>query len=689
MRIHWKLQALVARIGPVVLFAATCCLAWWLYLDQARLGNVIGYATGAAFTIASTEPGRLERVEVLPGQPVTAGQVVAYMDASQSEREIDILEAEYERLQAQISAVEEEATHTRFMDRDHLENVVAKAELSLTRERAALERARKEEQALRKEYQRLRRLVGKRLIAQAKLDVFNIRYGTVQQEVADWPRTIRLIRQQLDEARQRLQQGSQSAGLDVMTEPLRKNMEVNRRRLAQLRAKQATLVLRAPATGRVRTIHRRGGEVVLAGEPIVALISDKQVQVIACVSEEDAMLVRVGDQATLSARGGSDVLSGRVISLGPLVDQIPLRCRTIPTHAAWGRDVVIELPEVANFLPGQMFHVRFGRHAQRPGETMAAGFEGAGDRPREIDLPHDLQQRSRFEPSGLTWQDHLSRYVVVSDDTGWPNNHAHAPWLFTMSAEGRMDPDPVLVEGISTFRDLEGIAADTKGGLYLLSSQSYSQHGKRPLSRTLFAHLKRHGMGYQVNHRLSLADLLEQATPNTLTSLGLQHRTRELNIEGLAERDGILFLGLKSPLDEAGRALIWRLGNPQALFTTGELAEADLSLWARVKLDAAVGDTKVAGGISDLLLPASNQLLLTSTPSSKSAAAETGRLWSIKLHPRDIYKTSIETLTAQAVKTFPGLRPEGLSLSPKLGYVVIAFDANQDTPYWVEIPWAQ
>ncbi|MDH3601610.1 MAG: hypothetical protein OEU26_18515, partial [Candidatus Tectomicrobia bacterium] len=102
---------------------------------------------------------------------------------------------------------------------------------------------------------------------------------------------------------------------------------------------------------------------------------------------------------------------------------------------------------------------------------------------------------------------------------------------------------------------------------------------------------------------------------------------------------------------------------------------------------AEAGDTKVPGGISDLLLPASDQLLLTSTPSSKSAATETGRLWSIKLRPRDIHKTSVETLTARAVKTFPGLRPEGLSLSAKLGHVVIAFDANQDTPYWVEIPW--
>ncbi|MDH3604782.1 MAG: HlyD family secretion protein, partial [Candidatus Tectomicrobia bacterium] len=415
MHIHWKLQAVVARIGPLVLFAATCGLVGWLYLDQARLGNVIGYAAGAAFTVASTEPGRLERVEVLPGQPVTAGQVVAYMDASQSEREIDILEAEYQRLQAQISAAEEEATHTRFMDRDHLENVVAKAELALTREQAALERARREEQALRKEHQRLRQLVAEQLAAQAKLDAFNIRYSIVQKEVEDRPRTIHLIQQQLDEARERLQQGVQPVALDVMTEPLRKNMEVNRRRLEQLRAKQATLVLRAPATGRIRTIHRRGGEVVLAGEPIVDLMSDQQVQVIACVSEEDAMLVRVGDHATLSARGRSDVLSGQVISLGPLVDQIPLRCRKIPTHAAWGRDVVIESPEVASFLPGQMFHVRFGRHAPRPGGAMAASLEGAGDRPRLIDLPRDLQERSRFEPSGLTWQADLSRYVVVSD----------------------------------------------------------------------------------------------------------------------------------------------------------------------------------------------------------------------------------------------------------------------------------
>ena len=42
----------------------------------------------------------------------------------------------------------------------------------------------------------------------------------------------------------------------------------------------------------------------------------------------------------------------------------------------------LELPEVANFLPGQMFHVRFVRPTQRAGEAMAAGLEGTGERKR-------------------------------------------------------------------------------------------------------------------------------------------------------------------------------------------------------------------------------------------------------------------------------------------------------------------
>lgn len=97
----------------------------------------------------------------------------------------------------------------------------------------------------------------------------------------------------------------------------------------------------------------------------------------------------------------------------------------------------------------------------------------------------------------------------------------------------------------------------------------------------------------------------------------------------------------------------------------------------------------VAGGISELLLPSNDQLLLTSTPSAKSNGTETGRLWSVKIHSRDIYKPAIGPLTAQVVKTFTGLRPEGLSLSPKRDHVVITFDANQDIPYWIKLPWTR
>lgn len=208
-----------------------------------------------------------------------------------------------------------------------------------------------------------------------------------------------------------------------------------------------------------------------------------------------------------------------------------------------------------------------------------------------------------------------------------------------MSADGRLDPEPLRVEGIRAFGDLEGVAADPTGGLYVLSSQSYSRHGKRPRWRTLFAHLQWHGTGYQVTHHLSLADILDQAISNTLASLGLERGIQKLNIEGLAERDGMLFLGLKAPLDQSDQALIWRLGSPQALFATGKLADARLSLWARIKLDAKAGDATVAGGISELLFPGNDRLLLTSTPSSKSATVESGRLWSIKLPPPRHHET--------------------------------------------------
>jgi hypothetical protein len=164
-----------------------------------------------------------------------------------------------------------------------------------------------------------------------------------------------------------------------------------------------------------------------------------------------------------------------------------------------------------------------------------------------------------------------------------------------------------------------------------------------------------------------------------LASLGLPAGTRELEIEAMAAYQGALYLGLKSPLDAAGNAMVWKMDEPEVFLRTGNLAQENLSLWATVKVPAQIDGQDVAGGISELLFLPNGSLMVASTP-SLGDGKPTGFL-SYARQPKG------GLISVETVRTFKGHKPEGLSLSSNPGYVTVAFDAGDDTPHWIQVPW--
>jgi hypothetical protein len=56
---------------------------------------------------------------------------------------------------------------------------------------------------------------------------------------------------------------------------------------------------------------------------------------------------------------GGPSIKGRVIAVGPRIEQVPMRLRFIPTVQQWGRLVTIFVGEEADLLPGEIYDVRF------------------------------------------------------------------------------------------------------------------------------------------------------------------------------------------------------------------------------------------------------------------------------------------------------------------------------------------
>jgi multidrug resistance efflux pump len=687
------------RVAPWVVWLGTMSAAAWLWQDL-QAGTVRGYAIGVTYQVAAPEPARVTALDVVVGQRVRAGQAIARLDDREVAAELEILAAERVRIEAELGAVASE-TQVRVGEATRgIEESVDAAERALQVARADRGVRAAELAALSAQLETLQGLVDKRMADRRDLDAIAVKHAALKKELQSADATIAQLASQAAGARaRRTALPADAAG--SATEPLRAELALVRRREQLLALRKEALVLRAPGDGEVTALLLQPGEIAAEGAGVATIAGPGgesgpgDPEVLVCLSEQQAGHVQSGEAALLYTAGpGGTALAAHVARLSPQVAELPLRCRRDPRVAEWGRPAFVALDEPTPLMPGQSFTVAFqGRlspHAGEPARVASAAVDvapaatpafataAAPASPAAITVPPALAARSRFEPSAIAWAPRLDRFVVVSDDTGLQDRDEHAPWLFTMDVRGRVDPAPLVIAGLDAIQDLEAIAPAPDGGLYVLSSQSRSKKGKRPRPRQRFVHVALGELGARAAAVVELAGLLDGAGQATLARLGIPG-TADLDIEGMtATAEGGLLLGLKAPLGPRGEALIWRLARPDELLATGSLAAAELSLWGQVPLGVRADGAAVAGGISELLELADGSLLIATTASGLDPATQDGAL---------VHVTGRAGLAGpRTVRTFPGLKPEGLARSGGAAIVVV-FDGGDAAPQWMEQAW--
>lgn len=668
------------RIAPLLLWLATLGGIATLYMHVNESRTVVGFAYGVEYEVAPLEPAVVATVAVEVGQEVVAGQVLAILDGTAIERELAVLEAERSRAEAEVAAARVAAQRDALDRRRELSADAGRIERDLSRARADGRTASAALRAKKTELKRLQALVDDGLSAErGGIAELTAEIATLDARAEGSRAAASILASQLEQARSPLE-GLDDAAIGAVIGPIERKLDVIDSRLASRRAERADLVLRAPSDGRVANVRLHAGAVAGPGNPVVSLIGDGGGRVIACVSEDEALAVRVGDAARLVARGGvKQEMRGHVVGLGPLVDRLPSRCRPNIRSRAWGRDVVLLVDDPVELLPGQALDIQL-QPAKEPAGAIAASVAPAPGTPQTMRIPGQIASRSRFEPSALVWVPRLVRYVVVSDDTGLKGtNTEHAPWLFTMDAKGRVDRLPLPIIGLDEVSDLEALAVGPSDVLYAMSAQSTSKKGKRPARRERFLRLVPEGTGYRVDGSVLLAPLLESLEPSALAELGISDLD-QLEIEGMTAHEGGLLLGLKSPLDADGNAIIWRMERPDRLFAEDSLEHAGLTRWGHVDLEVGPEDDRRDGGISELLALPNGGLLIAATVSDPAADEASGALYWAQAPEGGAVSTV-------RVRDFDGLKPEGLSLAPTPGRLMVVFDRGADVPMFTELPW--
>lgn len=300
--------------------------------------------------------------------------------------------------------------------------------------------------------------------------------------------------------------------------------------------------------------------------------------------------------------------------------------------------------------------------------SLAAALFALVSDPTPMTVPGALlASTSMPEPSGIVWSPALSRYLIISDDTGDKQQGTnHAPWLFSMSRDGAIDPTPIPILGIEKLNDAEALCAGPGGTYFLSTSHSKNKKGQDKKERRRLFHLELQGRALKI---LSSLDMASAITDSGVVPQG------PVDIEAMAFRSGDLYVGLKAPQTTEGSAIILRIRNLMPSLAAGRIAPTDVERFSEVPLHVDGPSGKVIQGISDMsFLPDGSLVLLANSP-KKMPPDGGGALYFLR--PGE---------APRLLRRFLGLKPEGVTLTDDQKSLIIVFDNDRRQPLWLREP---
>ncbi|WP_027948707.1 efflux RND transporter periplasmic adaptor subunit [Haliea salexigens] len=231
-----------------------------------------------AYVLSTPLAGRLQRVEVLPGDEVIHNETIV----------------------AQMLPSNPESLNARTREQARTEVTAAEAALRLAR--AELNKAAADSDLARTDLQRIRRLRGEAMVSEAELDRAVREARTAEAQLGTAEATIAMREAQLANARASLIsfQGGEAPGNAMVTA-------------------RETIPLYAPATGRVLRVLQESETTLPAGTAILEIGNiESDLEVVVELLSTDAVKVSPGDRVILEDWGGPTTLNGVVERIDPL-----------------------------------------------------------------------------------------------------------------------------------------------------------------------------------------------------------------------------------------------------------------------------------------------------------------------------------------------------------------------------------
>lgn len=321
---------------PLLFWLAVAAFAVWLYQHSGDYARVNGIVEVTTVSLSPLEDGSLLEINVIPGQVVEAGEVIARLDASLMDQEISVLEQELKRERAN-----ELREYTVAQER--LREEIRRYSIDETDARIRLE-------VYESELDRLQGLVDEGFVTAGEII-------EVRAEAASLRHLIDYYAQYKHDLQSELA-NLQKAHEEVFgSQAFQASEGYGSSQLTLLRRQREQLTLEAPHPGIVSLINREPGEVIRAGDPVVEIIIDRDPRIIAFMNETDVRPIAVGDVVNVESVVGGIRFEAQVQTMSPNIVAVADRASPLPQRMVRGRRLELIPIDDVDLTPGASMKV--------------------------------------------------------------------------------------------------------------------------------------------------------------------------------------------------------------------------------------------------------------------------------------------------------------------------------------------
>jgi multidrug resistance efflux pump len=231
----------------------------------------------------------------------------------------------------------------------------------------------------------LDKLVAEEAIAPYELEKAKVEYENVAEKSAKNKLAMEQAQADLQEAIRRRDEFAQrqivEPSVDQALEVVRKEIRVEEETMHGLLEQQKALQsreaveLKSPIDGIVipisvrenealpqrpgEQVMRRVGEVVRAGDAILAVAQSEPTEIVAYINEQQLGFLREKAAVELvKTRAPAQIARSAISSISPTMELMPQRLWRGPNTPQWGRPVVIDIPPGLTLVPGEVVGIR-------------------------------------------------------------------------------------------------------------------------------------------------------------------------------------------------------------------------------------------------------------------------------------------------------------------------------------------